>query len=80
LQYALDELQAAHNALNIVALDACRDNPFVWAKSGVKGLSAVNIQPPGSIIVYATSAGSAASDGAGAEPARLWSRKLFAMV
>jgi hypothetical protein len=65
LQYVLDELQAAHNALNIVVLDACRDNPFVWARSGVKGLSVVSSQPPGSIIVYATSAGSTASDGEG---------------
>jgi hypothetical protein len=65
LQYVLDELHAARNMLNIVVLDACRDNPFGWARSGVKGLSVVSSQPPGSIIVYATSAGSTASEGAG---------------
>ncbi len=46
-------------------LDACRDNPFSWNRSGSRGLSVVGSQPPGSIIVYATSAGSVARDGSG---------------
>ncbi|MDR2632807.1 MAG: leucine-rich repeat protein [Treponema sp.] len=65
LQYVLDELQDANNALNIVVLDACRDNPFAGTKSDPKGLGVVGRQPPGSIIVYATSANSVASDGEG---------------
>lgn len=64
-QEILDTLQDAHNALNVVVLDACRDNPFSWARSGARGLSVVSAQPPGSIIAYATSAGSVAQDGAG---------------
>jgi formylglycine-generating enzyme required for sulfatase activity len=64
-QEVLDTLQDAHNALNVVVLDACRDNPFSWARSGARGLSVVAAQPPGSIIAYATSAGSVAQDGAG---------------
>ena len=64
-QSVLETMQAAGNGLNIVVLDACRDNPFSWARSGARGLSVVGAQPPGSIIVYATSAGSVALDGTG---------------
>lgn len=65
LQSVLDSLQSAGNALNVVILDACRDNPFAWARSGTRGLSVVAAQPPGSIIAYATSGGSVALDGEG---------------
>ncbi len=64
-QEVLDTLQSANNNLNIVVLDACRDNPFSWARSGNRGLAVVGNQPPGSIIIYSTSAGSVASDGKG---------------
>ena len=59
----LDELNDARNALNVVVLDACRDNPFGW--SGTRGLAFISRQPADSIIVYATSAGQRASDGEG---------------
>ena len=65
LQAVLDTLQQAGNLLNVVVLDACRDNPFSWSRSGTRGLSVVSAQPPGSIIAYATSAGSVAADGSG---------------
>jgi formylglycine-generating enzyme required for sulfatase activity len=65
LQTLLDELNDAGNELNIVALDACRDNPFSWWRSGSRGLQVVSNQPADSIIVYATSAGSTAADGTG---------------
>jgi hypothetical protein len=61
-QRVLDQLQESGNILNIVVLDACRDTPYGWARSGTKGLSVVGRQPPGSIVVYATSAGATASD------------------
>jgi len=64
-QSVLDELQKARNNLNIVILDACRDNPFGWSRSGSRGLSVVSSQPPGSIIVFATAAGSVAREGSG---------------
>ncbi|MFZ4615766.1 MAG: LamG-like jellyroll fold domain-containing protein [Rectinemataceae bacterium] len=64
-QSVLDTLQQAGNGLNVVVLDACRDNPFSWARGGNRGLSVVGTQPPGSIIAYATSAGSVAQDGDG---------------
>ena len=65
VQLLLDELNDARNRLNVVVLDACRDNPFGWSRSGSRGLSIVTRQPADSIIVYATSAGQRASDGEG---------------
>jgi len=65
VQWALSELNDAGNDLNVVVLDACRDNPFGWARSGNRGLSVIPNQPADSIIVYATSAGSTAADGTG---------------
>lgn len=65
LQFVLDSLKEAHNKVNIVILDACRDNPFSWARSSSRGLAVVSQQPPGSIVVYSTSAGRVAQDGTG---------------
>ena len=66
VQTLLDDLNDAGNCLNVVVLDACRDNPFGWSRSGSnRGLSIVTRQPADSIIVYATSAGRTASDGDG---------------
>jgi hypothetical protein len=65
VQMVLDELNDARNELNVVVLDACRDNPFTWARSGVRGLTVMGNQPADSIVVYATSAGSTANDGEG---------------
>jgi formylglycine-generating enzyme required for sulfatase activity len=63
VQAMLDELNDAGNQLNVVVLDACRDNPFSWKRTGFRGLSVVGHQPADSIILFATSAGSTASDG-----------------
>jgi len=65
VQELLDELNNARNGLNVVVLDACRDNPFGWARGGSRGLAVISGQPADSIIVYATSAGQRASDGQG---------------
>jgi hypothetical protein len=65
VQEMLDELNDAGNELNVVVLDACRDNPFPWKRSGSRGLQMIGNQPADSIIVYATSAGSTAADGTG---------------
>jgi tetratricopeptide (TPR) repeat protein len=62
VQAVLGELNDAGNALNIVVLDACRDNPFSWKRSGSRGLQVVSDQPADSIIVYATGAGNTADD------------------
>ena len=65
VQSVLDDLNDARNSLNVVVLDACRDNPFGWSRSGNRGLSIITRQPADSIIVYATSAGQTSSDGEG---------------
>ena len=65
MQVLLDTLQQAGNKVNVIVLDACRDNPFSWSRSGTRGLTVISAQPPGSIIAYATSAGSVALDGSG---------------
>ncbi len=56
---------AGPHRLNIIVLDACRDNPFSWARSGARGLAVVGQLPPASIVVYSTSAGKVAQDGTG---------------
>lgn len=61
----LDGLRKAGNAMNIVVLDACRDNPFAADFRTGKGLSQVDA-PEGTLLAYATSPGNTASDGEGA--------------
>jgi len=63
LQFVLDTMNEAGNELNMVVLDACRDNPFSWARSGSRGLSVVSQAPTGTIVMYATGANSTAADG-----------------
>jgi uncharacterized caspase-like protein len=64
LTTVLEGLRRAANPMNIVILDACRDNPFgADARSG-KGLSQVDA-PVGTLLAYATSPGNTASDGDG---------------
>jgi hypothetical protein len=65
VQAVLNELNAASNELNVVVLDACRDNPFNWGRNSNRGLTVIANQPADSIVVYATSAGSIAQDGMG---------------
>jgi len=67
VQTMLAELNEAGNELNVIVLDACRDNPFAWARGrgGNRGLTVVPNQPADSILVFATSAGSIAADGEG---------------
>ena len=62
VQTMLNNLNEAGNKLNIIVLDACRDNPFGWKRSGTRGLAMISA-PAGSIVVFATSANSTASDG-----------------
>ncbi len=61
----LGKMREAGNKLNIVVLDACRDNPFKRSfRSDQKGLGKMDA-PLGSLIAYATSPGSVAADGGG---------------
>jgi uncharacterized caspase-like protein len=66
LNALLQELTRAKNPMNVIILDACRDNPFGKALlPQQKGLSQFDA-PPGSLLASATSPGNTASDGNGA--------------
>jgi hypothetical protein len=61
----LEGIKRADNALNVIILDACRDNPFGSFKGmDQKGLSQMDA-PQSTLLAYATSPGNVASDGAG---------------
>jgi hypothetical protein len=62
----MEGLVKAANPMNIIILDACRENPFGEAKKPAqKGLSQMDA-PTHTILAYATSPGNVASDGDGA--------------
>jgi len=79
VQKFLDELNKTGNELNIVVLDACRDDPFekesnqdrnitersYGSVNEKRGLERIDHPPTNSIIVFATKAGSVAKDGDG---------------
>lgn len=61
----LRKMESAGNAVNIVVLDACRNNPFARSfRSLERGLARMD-GPVGSFIAYATAPGSVAADGNG---------------
>lgn len=61
----LGRMENAGNALNIVILDACRNNPYArsW-RSANEGLAKMDA-PKGSLVAYATAPDSVAADGSG---------------
>jgi hypothetical protein len=62
----LGRMEDAGNRINIVILDACRDNPFrkFW-RSSSRGLTAPVQAASGTLIAFATAPGKVASDGTG---------------
>ncbi len=59
----LKALEFARAKVNVVILDACRDNPFKAASRGMsRGLARVDA-PAGSIVAYSTAPGQVAQDG-----------------
>ena len=67
VQNVLRYLESESEKVNILILDACRDNPFEvkWnATRSLKGNGLAKIPPPtGSLIAFSTDAGSTAADG-----------------
>ena len=58
-------LKQSNNGLNLVVLDACRNNPYAKSfRSSSRGLSRMK-PTSGSLILYATEPGSVAADGRG---------------
>lgn len=69
--YAIDanevlaKMQSANNPVNIVILDACRNNPYSSPqRSFTRGLARIDA-PVGSLIVYSSAPGQVAADGDG---------------
>jgi hypothetical protein len=63
--YVLAQMQQANNRLDIVILDACRNNPLpARNRDATKGLVLMKA-PQASLLAFATEAGGVASDGSG---------------
>ena len=61
----LAKMEDANNGMNIMILDACRNNPYASSfRSISNGLATLNA-PSGTFIAYATSPGNVAADGEG---------------
>ena len=72
LDSILATLYYAHNKMNIIVLDACRNNPFrfdlslSYRSDSISELGLASIEAPvGTLIAYSTSPGSVALDGDG---------------
>ena len=71
------QMERARSRVNIVFLDACRNNPFARSfRSAAQGLAMVNA-PAGTFIAYATAPGDVASDGTAAAGNGLYTQQLL---
>jgi uncharacterized caspase-like protein len=65
LDWVLAQMEYARNRMNILILDACRNNPLPRSfRSSEQGLSRIDA-PRGTLIAYATAPGTVSSDGEG---------------
>ena len=62
LSSVVDSFKKAGNRVNILILDACRDNPFKAASATGKGLAPLDA-PAGTFLAFATAPGNVAEDG-----------------
>ena len=63
--WVIEQMRYARNSLNIVILDACRNNPFTRSMRSVdRGLATMDA-PAGILIAYSTAPGAVAADGNG---------------
>lgn len=66
IERVLAEMANADNSLNIIMLDACRDNPFrSLFRSSSRGLAMISNAPTGTFISYSTAPNQVARDGSG---------------
>lgn len=66
LNRVLNEMQYARNEVNIIILDACRDNPYSSSfRSTTRGLASITKPVPDCLIAYATQPNGVARDGEG---------------
>lgn len=62
--FVLNRMSLAKSRVNIVILDACRNNPFAGRTRPAQGLAQIDA-PPGTLLAYATAPGKLAEDGTG---------------
>ena len=78
LELVLDQVAGTGSDVNLMILDACRNNPFERRfRSQAGGLAQINA-PKGTLIAYATAPGSVAADGTGANG--LYTSKLVEAI
>jgi hypothetical protein len=63
--WVIEQMRYAGNSLNIVILDACRNNPFLHSDRALGGNGLATIDANGVLIEYSTAPGSVATDGSG---------------
>jgi len=65
LNTLLDALEGAHNKVNVIVLDSCRDNPLPTSArgTGARGLTVIQDIPPDLFIMFSTAPGNKAEDG-----------------
>src|ERR1700722_14367329 len=63
--WGIEQMKYARNRLNIVILDACRNNPFTRSMRSVDHGLATMDAPAGILIAYSTAPGAVAADGTG---------------
>ena len=66
LERVLGSLEEARNRVNVVVLDACRDNPLPSSsRSAARGLAVVASAPPQTVVLFSTAQNQTAADGDG---------------
>ncbi len=71
-------MEDSKNRVNVVVLDACRNNPFIKTRSlKTRGLAPMDA-PSGSLVAFSTAPGTEASDGSGRNG--LYTKHLMANV
>jgi len=81
LTYILGQMSRAKSRVNVVILDACRDNPFAKRAStpsqATQGLAQMDA-PIGTLLAYATAPGKQAPDGIGQKGNSVYTAQLAA--
>jgi hypothetical protein len=79
IAFILGRMSAARSRVNIVILDACRNNPFAEgaAKSGHRASGLAQMDAPvGTLLAYATAPGKLAADGLGGGANGVYAQQL----
>ena len=63
VDHVLEQMEDADNKLNLMILDACRNNPFVSSTRSLTRGVKLNAAPSGTLILYATRPGMVSLDG-----------------